>query len=103
LPQADLFAGRWTTGLGRCGEHGAVGSRVGTGYGELMSTGLVIGLVVLGIIVWLATSGVWMILKRVGHATPLDEPVDRFFDVEGELDPADYIKFKDQHHRDGHG
>ena len=70
-----------------------------------MSTGLfiVIGLAALGVIVWFATSGIWMILKRVGRATHLDEPVDRFFDAEGRLDPSDYIKFKDQHPRDGHG
>jgi hypothetical protein len=62
-----------------------------------MGVYIVIGLVTLGIIVWLATSGVWMILKWVGRTTHLDEPIDRFFDVEGELDSADYLKSKEKH------
>ncbi len=66
-----------------------------------MGVYIVIGLVALGIIVWLATSGVWTILKWVGRSTHLDEPVDRFFDAEGRLDPSDRIKFKDQHRRRG--
>ncbi len=73
------------------------------GYGEATSTGLVIviGLAALGVIVWSATSGVWMVLKRVGRTTHVDEPVDRFFDGEGRLDPSDYIRFKDQHPHGG--
>ncbi len=64
-----------------------------------MGVFLVIGLVVLGIVVWLATSGVWMIMKWIGRATHMDEPVDRFFDTEGELDPSDRIRFKNHTRR----
>lgn len=105
MPQGGLSAGRWTTEWGRCGEHGAVGSGVGVGYDQITSTVLyvVIGFAALGIIVWLATSAIWMIAKRVGRATHLDEPVDRFFDVDGRLDSADYLKFKEKHPHGGHG
>lgn len=68
-------------------------------------TGLyvVLGFATVGIAVWLVTSGIWMITRWIGRATHVDERVDRFFDVDGGLDEADYLKLKEQHPHGGRG
>jgi hypothetical protein len=53
---------------------------------------------------WLATGGLWWLLRLIGRKTGLDEKVDHAFDTEGELDASDYLKFKEQHRDAGrHG
>jgi len=53
---------------------------------------------------WLVTVGLWWLLRLVGRKTGLDDTVDHAFDAEGELDPSDYLKFKEQHRSAGrHG
>ncbi len=64
---------------------------------------IVLGFAALGIAAWLATRGVWMIARWIGRATHTGQRVDRYFDVEGGLDEVDYLKFKEQHPRGGHG
>ncbi len=64
---------------------------------------IVLGFAAVGIVAWLATSGIRMIVRWIGRATHVDERVDRFFDVEGGLDESDYLKFKEQHPRGGRG
>jgi hypothetical protein len=62
---------------------------------------IIIVLVLAGL--WLVTSGLWWLLRLVGRRTGLDEKVDRAFDTEGELEPSDYLKFKEQHRSAGRG
>jgi hypothetical protein len=64
---------------------------------------IVIGLAVVGIVAWLATSGIWLIAKWICHETHVDEKVDHFFDVDGGLSESDYLKFKEQHPHGGRG
>jgi hypothetical protein len=64
---------------------------------------IVLGFAAIGIVAWLVTSGIWMITRWVGRATHVDERVDHFFDVDGGMDEADYIKFKEQHPHGGRG
>ena len=56
-----------------------------------------------GIAVWLVTSGTWMITRWIGRATHVDERVDGFFRVDGELGEADYLKLKERHPHGGRG
>ena len=56
---------------------------------------VVIALAGVGLFAWLLTAAVWWLVKRLGHASGLDEKVDRALDVEGGLDTADYLKFRD--------
>ena len=64
---------------------------------------IIIGLALVGIIAWLATRGVWLIATWIGRTTHVDEKVDHFFDVDGGLSEADYLKFKEQHPHGRHG
>ena len=52
---------------------------------------IIAGLAIVGVIVWLATSGIWVIAKWIGRKAHADERIDHFFDVEGGLDEAERI------------
>ena len=52
---------------------------------------VIAGLAIVGVAVWLATSGIWVIAKWIARKTHVDERVDHFFDVEGGFDEAERI------------
>jgi hypothetical protein len=67
-----------------------------------MNWTIVLMIVVVLAALWLVTGGLWWLLRLVGRKTGADEKVDHAFDHEGELDPSDYLKFKEQHRHNEH-
>lgn len=68
-----------------------------------MTWTIVLIIVIVLAALWLVTVGLWWLLRLIGRKTGLDDKVDHAFDTEGELDPSDYLKFKEQHrHREHH-
>jgi phosphoserine phosphatase len=62
---------------------------------------IVIALVAVGAGAWLVTAGVWWLVRGFGHATGLDERVDRFLDVDGGMDTMDYVRLRERHRGGG--
>jgi ABC-type nickel/cobalt efflux system permease component RcnA len=67
-----------------------------------MNWTIVLIIVIVLAALWLVTVGLWWLLRLVGRKTGLDDKVDHAFDTEGELDPSDYLKFKEQHRHNEH-